>query len=71
MEQLHKFILIRKEKLKAHKTKIRAIEKVNESYAAKKAALQDAQDMAEALLEAEAKLGEILVPLEKHKGKKK
>lgn len=37
----------------------------------KKAALQDAQDMAEALLEAEAKLGEILVPLEKHKGKKK
>jgi N6-adenosine-specific RNA methylase IME4 len=60
IELLHRYILIGKEKLKAHKAKIRAIEKVNESYAAKEAALQDAQDIGDALLEAESKLGEIL-----------
>lgn len=64
IEKLHKFILIGSEKLKAHKAKIRAIEKANESYLAKEAALEDAQDLAEILLEAEKKLGEMLKEIE-------
>jgi hypothetical protein len=60
LEGLHKYILIGKEKLKAHKAKIRAIEKVSEGHIAKQAALTDAQDVADALLDAEAKLGELL-----------
>jgi len=40
------------------------IEKVNESYTAKEAALEDAQDMADVLLEAEAKLGKMLAEIE-------
>lgn len=64
IEQLQKFILIGSEKLKAHKAKIRAIDKVNESFAAKEAALSDAQDLADALLEAEKKLGEMLKEIE-------
>ena len=59
-EGLHKFILVGKEVLKAHKAKIRAIERINESYTVKRVALKDAQDIADALLEAEKKFGEIL-----------
>jgi hypothetical protein len=60
IEEIHKFILIGNEVLKAHKAKIRALEKVESSYAAKEAALKDGQDMAEILLDAEAKLGKLL-----------
>jgi len=59
-EELQKFILIGKEQLKAHKAKIRAIDKIGMAVAAKEAALTDAQDLADILLDAEAKLGEIL-----------
>ena len=59
-EDLQKFILVGKEKLNAHLAKIRAIEKVGEAYAAKEAALSDAQDLGDALLDAESKLGEML-----------
>ena len=41
IEGLHNYILIGKEKLKAHKAKIRAIDKIPEAHTAKKAALQD------------------------------
>lgn len=60
VEELNKFILIGKERLVAQKAKIRAIEKANMAVAAKEAALSDAQDMAEVLLDAEVRLGEIL-----------
>ena len=59
-EDLQKFILIGKESLKAQKAKIRAIEKANMAFAAKEAALQDTQDIADILLDAEVKLGEML-----------
>jgi len=59
-EDLQTFILIGKESLKAQKAKIRAIEKANMALAAKEAALLDTQDLAEILLDAEAKLGEML-----------
>lgn len=59
-EELHKFILIGKEVLKSQQAKIRAIEKAEMAKAAKEAALSDTQDIAEILLDAEVKLGEIL-----------
>lgn len=62
-ENLSLFIIIGKERLIAQKAKIRAIEKANMAVAAKEAALSDAQDMADILLDAEVKLGEILEPL--------
>jgi N6-adenosine-specific RNA methylase IME4 len=64
-EGLHKFILVGKEVLKAHKAKIRAIERINESYTVKRVTLKDAQDIADALLEAEKKFGEILARIPK------
>lgn len=64
-EGLHKFILVGKEVLKAHKAKIRAIERIYESYTVKRVALKDAQDIADALLEAEKKFGEILARIPK------
>jgi hypothetical protein len=60
IEEIHKFILIGNEVLKAHKAKIRALGKIESSYATKEAALKDGQDVAGILLDAEAKLGELL-----------
>ena len=62
--ELHKFILVGKEQLKAHNAKIRAIDKISESREAKKAALEDGQAIAEVLLQAEAKFGELLAAIE-------
>jgi hypothetical protein len=62
--ELHDFILVGKEKLQAHKAKIRAIEKIGLAYGAKEAALSDAQDLADILLESERKLGELLDGIE-------
>jgi len=67
IEGLHKFILIGKEKLNAHKAKLRAIDKIDEAHLAKTAALYDTQDLAEALIDAEAKLGEMLAGIPKPK----
>ncbi|MFH1737664.1 MAG: hypothetical protein ABIH23_01560, partial [bacterium] len=60
VEELHTFILVGKERLNAQKAKIRAIEKVGMAHIAKAAALSDAQDVAEILLDAEVRLGEML-----------
>lgn len=60
VDELHQFILIGKEMLKAHKAKIRAIEKIKSAKAAREAALADTQDIADILLDAEVKLGKIL-----------
>lgn len=59
-EKLNQFIIIGKERLNAQKAKIRAIEKTGMAIEAKKAALEDAQDMADILLDAEVKLGKML-----------
>jgi len=63
MEELHKFILVGKEKIKAHKAKIAAINRVHTAQSAKIAALQDAQDLGEMVIYAEMQLGEMLKPL--------
>lgn len=59
-EELNTFILIGKQKLVAQKAKIKAIENTRMAIAAQEAALADAQDMAEILLDAEVRMGEIL-----------
>jgi uncharacterized protein YccT (UPF0319 family) len=58
--ELNTFILIGKQKLIAHKAKIRAIEQTRMAIAAQEAALADTQDMADILLDAEVRMGEIL-----------
>ena len=68
-EDLFKFILVGKEKLRAQQAKIRAIDKVGMAHAAKEAALTDAQDIADILLDAEAKLGEMLESVPKKREK--
>jgi len=60
IEDLNKWILIGKVKLKSQIAAIKAIKDINESIAAKEAALSDTQDLAEELLYAEARLGEML-----------
>ena len=65
LEDIQRFILVGREALKAHMAKIRALDKIGEAYAAKEAALTDAQSLSEALIEAEARLGEILAKIEK------
>jgi len=60
LEELNTFILIGKQRLIAQKAKIRAIEQARMAVAAHEAALSDAQDMADILLDAEVRLGEIL-----------
>lgn len=59
VEGLNKWRIIGKELLKAHKAKVRAADKM-ELPEAKEAALDDAQDMAEVLLDVEVRLGEFL-----------
>lgn len=60
IEELQEWIIITKERLNAHKAKIRAIEKVGAALAAKEAALADGQRLADLLLDAEVRLGEML-----------
>jgi len=62
---LHSFRLIGKEVLKAHQAKIRAMDSIDAVPAIKKAALNDAQDTAEILIDIGAKLGELLLDIPK------
>lgn len=66
IDGLNQFIIIGKERLNAQKAKIRAIEKASMAIEAKEAALEDAQDMADILLDAEVRLGEILEAIPTH-----
>jgi len=64
-EGLNQFVLIGKERLRAHQAKIRAIEKVGMAEAARKAALQDGQDAGQVVIHAAARLGELLAAMPK------
>jgi len=66
-EGLSLYIAVGKEKLKARQAEIRAYNKVDAADTAKKAILNNAQLEAESLLEAEAKLGELLAGIPKPK----
>lgn len=60
IDELQQWIIINKERLNAHRAKIRAIEKTSTALAAKEAAIQDGQYLAEIILDAEVRLGELL-----------
>lgn len=64
-EELHKWLLIGKQVLKAQKAKLRAIQDAETAQTAKDAALADTQDMAEILLDAEVRFGEVLAAIDK------
>lgn len=63
IERLHRYVLIGKEVLKAHRARLRAIDKIPDAQDFKVASLQDGQKLAELVLEAEVKLGEMLAAL--------
>ena len=59
-EKLQEFIIIGKERLNAHRAKLRAIEKLEIVGTVRQAALEDTQDLADYLLDVEAQLGKLL-----------
>lgn len=63
-EDLRKFILVGRRVVEAHKAKLKAIAQIETAAAAHQAALADAQTIAEVVLDAEAKLGEMLAAIE-------
>lgn len=65
LEDLTRFTLIGREKLKAVRAEIRAIEKVGLAKEVHEQKLQEAQEIAEAVLDAEAKIGELTSKMEK------
>ena len=65
LEDLSKFVLIGREKLNAVRAEIRAIEKVQLAAEVHEQKLNEAQEIAEAVLDAEMKLGELTSKMEK------
>ena len=70
LEDLTRFTLIGREKLNAVRAEIRAIEKVGLAKEVHEQKLQEAQEIAEAVLDAEAKIGELTSKMETAKGKR-
>lgn len=60
IEDLSRFVLIGREKLTAVRAEIRAIEKVGLAEEVYQQKLQEAQDIAEAVLDAEVRIGELM-----------
>ena len=68
MEDLSKFVLIGREKLVAVRAEIRAIERVGLAQEVRKQKLKEAQDIAEAVLDAEVRIGELMAKVPKASG---
>ena len=60
MEDLSRFVLIGREKLNAVRAEIRAIEKVGLAQEVREQKLREAQDISEAVLDAEVRIGELM-----------
>ena len=71
LDELSKFVLVGREKLNAVRAEIRAIEKVQLAAEVHEQKLQEAQEIAEAVLDAETKLGELTSQMETAQGKRK
>jgi len=70
IDELSKFALIGREKLVAVRAEIRAIEKVGLAEEVRKQKMVEAQEIAEAVLDAETKLGELMSKVPKAQGKR-
>lgn len=68
LADLTKFVLIGREKLTAVRAQIRAIDKLNLATEVYDQKLSEAQDLAEATLDAEVKIGELTARMEKAAG---
>lgn len=68
MEELSKFVLIGREKLVAVRAEIRAIQKVGLAQEVRKQKLQEAQEISEAVLDAEVRIGELMAKIPKASG---
>ena len=70
IEDLSRFVLIGREKLVAVRAEIRAIDRVGLARDVREQKLAEAQDIAEAVLDAEVKLGELISKLPKTQGRR-
>lgn len=68
LPELSKFVLIGREKLTAVRAEIRAIEKVGLAQEVREQKLKEAQDIAEAVLDAEVRIGELMEKVPKRQG---
>ena len=65
MEDLSRFVLVGREKLVAVRAEIRAIEKVGLAQEVREQKLREAQDISEAVLDAEVRIGELMARVPK------
>lgn len=70
IDDLAKFALIGREKLVAVRAEIRAIEKVGLAQEVREQKLREAQDISEAVLDAEVRIGELMARVPKAQGKR-
>lgn len=70
IDDLSKFVLVGREKLVAVRAEIRAINKVGLAQEVREQKLAEAQDIAEAVLDAEMRIGELLKDVPKAQGKR-
>lgn len=68
LDDLSRFVLVGREKLNAVRAEIRAIKKVGLAKEVHEQKLQEAQEIAEAVLDAEVKIGELTAKIEKASG---
>lgn len=68
IEELNKFVLIGREKLVAVRAEIRAIDKVGLAKEVREQKLAEAQDIADAVLDAEVRIGELMLQVPKASG---
>ena len=68
IEDLSKFVLVGREKLTAVRAEIRAIKKVGLAKEVHEQKLREAQDIADAVLDAEVRIGELMRDVEKASG---
>lgn len=70
MEDLSRFVLVGREKLVAVRAEIRAIEKVGLAQEVREQKLREAQDISEAVLDAEVRIGELMAKVPTRQGKR-
>ena len=69
IEDLSKFVLVGREKLTAVRAEIRAIQKVGLAKEVAEQKRQEAQQLAEAVIDAEVRIGELMRRSRKHRGR--
>ena len=66
LEDLSQFVLVNKAKLDAYRVKLRAVNRLSDAQEIREQTFQEAQEVANALIAAEARIGEILLSIPKN-----